>query len=216
MASILKVDKIRGTGLDSDTISLDGSGNITIPKNVTFTGTTTGAGAMVKLLDATFSSVAYYDITNTYINATYDEYIIYGDVLPATDNVNLDNAAFYGDTPTLVTATEHSFQSYSPDGGGVSTDTDCALFFRPHKYSMGNASGEGVRFEGRIQNANSTTQPYCIHGQSNIGVPGGTTVGAIFFGSAQPAYRSRTLRGIRIKFGSGNIASGYVKLYGIK
>ena len=44
MASILKVDKIRGTGLDSDTISLDGSGNITIPKNVTFTGTTTGAG----------------------------------------------------------------------------------------------------------------------------------------------------------------------------
>ena len=46
MASILKVDKIRGTGLDSDTITLDGSGNITIPKNVTFTGTTTGAGAM--------------------------------------------------------------------------------------------------------------------------------------------------------------------------
>tara|TARA_Y100000114_G_scaffold143782_1_gene151679 strand:- start:264 stop:827 length:564 start_codon:yes stop_codon:yes gene_type:complete len=43
MASILKVDKIRGTGLDSDTITLDGSGNITIPKNVTFSGTTTGA-----------------------------------------------------------------------------------------------------------------------------------------------------------------------------
>ena len=42
MASILKVDKIRGTGLDSDTISLDGSGNITIPKNVTFSGTVTG------------------------------------------------------------------------------------------------------------------------------------------------------------------------------
>ena len=42
MASILKVDKIRGTGLDSDTISLDGSGNITIPKNVTFSGTVSG------------------------------------------------------------------------------------------------------------------------------------------------------------------------------
>ena len=27
MASILKVDKIRGTGLDSDTMSFDGSGN---------------------------------------------------------------------------------------------------------------------------------------------------------------------------------------------
>ena len=42
MASILKVDKIRGTGLDSDTITLDGSGNITIPKNVAFSGTLSG------------------------------------------------------------------------------------------------------------------------------------------------------------------------------
>ena len=50
MASILKVDKIRGTGLDSDTISLDGSGNITMPKNVTFNGTVTGDNAsMVKV-----------------------------------------------------------------------------------------------------------------------------------------------------------------------
>lgn len=32
MASILKVDKIRGTGLDSDSISIDGSGNITTTK----------------------------------------------------------------------------------------------------------------------------------------------------------------------------------------
>ena len=43
MASILKVDKIRGTGLDSDTMSFDGSGNITIPKNVTFSGTQSGS-----------------------------------------------------------------------------------------------------------------------------------------------------------------------------
>ena len=35
MASILKVDKIRGTGLDSDTFSLDASGNLTFNKNVT-------------------------------------------------------------------------------------------------------------------------------------------------------------------------------------
>ena len=42
MASILKVDKIRGTGLDSDTMSFDGTGNITIPKNVAFSGTLSG------------------------------------------------------------------------------------------------------------------------------------------------------------------------------
>tara|TARA_Y200000002_G_scaffold178169_1_gene146808 strand:+ start:156 stop:701 length:546 start_codon:yes stop_codon:yes gene_type:complete len=56
MASILKVDKIRGTGLDSDTMSFDASGNITIPKNVTFTGTTTGAGKVLQVLQATDES----------------------------------------------------------------------------------------------------------------------------------------------------------------
>ena len=34
MASILKVDKIRGTGLDSDSFSIDGSGNITTAKTL--------------------------------------------------------------------------------------------------------------------------------------------------------------------------------------
>ena len=34
MASILKVDSIRGTGGDSDSISFDGTGNITINKNL--------------------------------------------------------------------------------------------------------------------------------------------------------------------------------------
>ena len=38
MASILKVDKIRGTGLDSDSITLDGSGNITFSNTVSGTG----------------------------------------------------------------------------------------------------------------------------------------------------------------------------------
>ena len=38
MASILKVDKIRGTGLDSDSISIDGSGNITTTKTLSVPG----------------------------------------------------------------------------------------------------------------------------------------------------------------------------------
>ena len=53
MASILKVDKIRGTGLDSDTMSFDGSGNITIPKNVTFSGTVAGDNNGMVLLQTT-------------------------------------------------------------------------------------------------------------------------------------------------------------------
>ena len=58
MASILKVDKIRGTGLDSDTISLDGSGNITIPKNVTFSGTFTAPGLSTVITNNTTGGTA--------------------------------------------------------------------------------------------------------------------------------------------------------------
>ena len=217
--SRLIVTNVETTNVETQNIKFDSD---TTAFTISSTGATSGVGAgtMVKLLDTTISNVAQYDITDTYINATYDEYIIYAGLLPASDGVNLDCASFItNDTyasPELVTGTLHSFQSYSPDGGGVSTDTDCTLFFRPNKYTIGNVEGESVRFEGTIQNVNSTTQPYCIHGQFNHGLTGGTMVGGIFFGSAQQGSKANKLRGIRIKFGSGNIASGYVKLYGIK
>ena len=217
--SRLIVTNVETTNVETQNIKFDSD---TTAFTISSTGATSGVGAgtMVKLLDTTISNVAHYDITDTYINATYDEYIIYAGLLPASDGVNLDCASFItNDTyasPELVTGTLHSFQSYSPDGGGVSTDTDCTLFFRPNKYTIGNVEGESIRFEGTIQNVNSTTQPYCIHGQFNHGLTGGTMVGGIFFGSAQQGSKANKLRGIRIKFGSGNIASGYVKLYGIK
>ena len=149
---------------------------VNLADNFAFTGTVSGASSgIVKLLSTTISNVAHYDITDTYINATYDEYIIYAGLLPASDGVNLDCAAFItNDTyasPELVTGSLHSFQSYSPDGGGVSTDTDCTLFFRPNKYTIGNVSGESVRFEGTIQNVNSTTQPYCTLASRTRGLP---------------------------------------------
>jgi hypothetical protein len=60
MASILKVDKIRGTGLDSDTISLDGTGNITIPKNITFSGSVNGltTGKVLQVVSNTNTNTA--------------------------------------------------------------------------------------------------------------------------------------------------------------
>ena len=63
MASILKVDKIRGTGLDSDTISLDGTGNITIPKNVTFSGTQSGSFIKKSATNSSISGAASASVT---------------------------------------------------------------------------------------------------------------------------------------------------------
>ena len=76
MASILKVDKIRGTGLDSDTISLDGTGNITIPKNVTFSGTSTfggsvsGAGKILQVTQATMGDRLALSTSGNFVKVT--------------------------------------------------------------------------------------------------------------------------------------------------
>ena len=54
-----------------------------------FTGTVSGSGMNLLLSNTISSAVAQYDISSTYINSTYDSYIIYATLLPASDNVFL-------------------------------------------------------------------------------------------------------------------------------
>ena len=93
MASILKVDKIRGTGLDSDSISIDGSGNLTTTKifsspghviqtvSSTLTSTATGTGTSIvdTGLTATItpSSTSSKIYVNGYISIGTEAYLVY-------------------------------------------------------------------------------------------------------------------------------------------
>ena len=74
MASILKVDKIRGTGLDSDSLSIDGSGNISTIKTFSAPGHVIQTLQSQKTDTFTTSSVVnsggYVDITGLSINIT--------------------------------------------------------------------------------------------------------------------------------------------------
>ena len=94
MASILKVDKIRGTGLDSDTMSFDGSGTITIPKNVTFSGTVAGDSNTMVLLNTSTVSEATSEVafTNLFDDA-YATFIIRGTNI--LSNAGSDQDDFY-------------------------------------------------------------------------------------------------------------------------
>ena len=54
---------------------------------------------MKLLLDATISSpVSEYDIDSTYINSTYDTYVLNYNLLPSTDNKQLQARVFVGGT----------------------------------------------------------------------------------------------------------------------
>ena len=73
MASILKVDKIRVTGLDSDSISFDNSGNITFNKTVT------GDNNTMVLLNTTVVSSGVSEIDfNGLFSSTYQNYELHG------------------------------------------------------------------------------------------------------------------------------------------
>ena len=80
MVSTLKVNKIQIPNSDSDVISLDASsGNITIPKNITFNGTVTGDNnGMVLLQTVTASDVSSVTIgSSTLITTDYSIYQIH-------------------------------------------------------------------------------------------------------------------------------------------
>lgn len=182
--------------------------------NANFTGNVTGAGIDL-LLSATISSaVSAYDIDSTYINSTHDNYFIMAEFLPATDNVGMYIRAFVGGTiqDGSIYARETASLAFS---GHRSTNSTTSLA-RVQYYDQGNATGEGISLQGHLQNVNNTARSCCITGQSSGFSNSANQIGASFCGSLLAANASNVVNGLRFYFSSGDIASGSVKLYGIK
>ena len=180
-----------------------------------FTGNVTGAG-MDHLLSATISSaVSAYDIDSTYINSTYNNYLIQAEFLPATDGVYLYLQVFVGG----------SVQTGSSYYGRAAGNLDAALHLndnadtiltRTNYYSMGNATGEGITINANLQNVNNTARPCCINGIENNFSTSANHTATTFTGSINSTNASDVVNGIRFYMSSGDIASGSVKLYGLK
>ena len=89
MASILKVDKIRVSGGDSDSISFDNSGNITFNKTVTGDN-----NSLVKVASSSSSSGVSNVTFDNVVVATYDDYLLTGSVV-GTDGANFSVDIYY-------------------------------------------------------------------------------------------------------------------------
>ena len=207
MVSTLKVNKIQIPNSDSDIISLDATtGNIAFNKPVTGT-------AMVKLLEADISNVAQYDIDSTYINSTYDTYMVIGRLVLASDNENLFLRFFSGGSilDGSVYAREAESTGSSTHDGSNST----SILAVPNGFNVGNDGGEGTTFEFLIQNVNNTTQPACVNGQSANFNSSGNHVGSVYSGTLIKTQASTVVNGLRFVSSSGNLSTGKIKLYGI-
>ena len=187
------------------------SGGINLADNFAFTGTVTGTG-MDLLLDATISSaVSEYDISSTYINSTYDNYYLDASLLPSTDDAVPYMRPIVGGS---VVTSGIDYETYGIDNAKITGDN--TAYIRLSRTGVGNSEGEGLSISGHLQNINSTTVPFCFSGLVNSYENDNTHKGSIVTGGLIVGSRSSVVNGIRLYFSSGNIASGTVKLYGLR
>jgi len=174
----------------------------------------TGSPAMVKLLDTTSVSGATFDISSTYINSTYDTYVVYAEFLPATDDVGLYGRVFVGGV--VQSGNIHGRETAAMSSSAYHNEDATSSVARFAHGPMGNATGEGITLNATLQNVNSTTRPFSITGISNIANTSGSPNSTVFAGQLIPANAANVVNGFRFYMSAGNIASGRVRLYGIK
>ena len=190
---------------------------------ISSTGATSGvgAGSMVKLLDADISGVAEYIINSTYINSTYDNYRLYTRLLPATDNVDL-RGQLYVDTSLSGSGSLPGGNIYGYENAACSSSTyngnNTSSYGTIGIQNPGNATGEGIGIIFDFMNVNHFSPSggvvYHTYHYSNSGLHGSST-GSLAMG-VPSTYYNHYIRGIKLYFGSGNIANGNIKLYGLK
>jgi len=192
---------------DSDTTAF------TIGSDGIVTGS--NASAMIKLLSATIGNTSMYVIDSTYINSTYNTYLIQGEFLPVSDGHYLYSDAYVGGS---VVSSGNVYGRYVREigSGDVWNSAGQDEFVLYNRNSLGNATGEGITINAVLQNVNSTTRPACITGTSAYYGTGAETRVANFGGTFNVSNASSVVNGINFYISSGNIASGSITLYGIK
>ena len=173
------------------------------------------ASAMIKLLSATIGNTSMYVIDSTYINSTYNIYLIQAEFLPVSDGHYLYSDAYVGGS---VVDSGNNYGRYVREigSGDVWNSGGQNEFVLYNRNSLGNATGEGITINAVLQNVNSTTRPACITGTSVYHGTGAETRTANFGGTFNASQASSVVNGINFYISSGNIASGSITLYGIK
>ena len=190
---------------DADAMSISSSGV------VTFTQPPVGAGGLVKLYTQSSSSgVSSIDITDTYINTTYDTYYIIGHCLPASDGVSLQLKL--KDSSGIITGNNHSFDLNTLALGEASDGQDhCRLNYS----TIGNAAGEGSQFSFYLEHVNSDTIPCVIQAQFKTSYTGGQPEGGYAVSGMISSQYAKIIKGFNLAMTSGNIASNNLTIYGI-
>ena len=179
-------------------------------------GTVFNSSEFVKILDIdNISGVSSYHITSTYINSTYNNYLILAHFKPVSGGTYLYSDAFSGG---VAVDSGNAYGRYVREvGSGSVWNSDNQDELVLYNYStIGNSTGEGITVNAMLQQTNPTTIPVSITGTSTYLTNAGPIETANFGGSMGGGASSNVINGLNFYFNSGNISTGRIKLYGIK
>ena len=209
----MALTKVRTGGITEDAVD---NTILKLDDNFALTGTVSGTGMDLLLTHyANSGSPAYYDISSTYINSTYDNYYLVGYFEGDADTKYLQMQVFVGGT--VQTGNIYGFSNQYIDSDDAHSNAQgepnlvtCSTF------GMGGEDGEGTHISAVFQNANNPIAPFCVNGNGCRHSTGANHAGIIFSGSMLPSQRASVVNGLRLKMHSGDITNFKFKFYGMK
>jgi len=181
----------------------DGSGNLSFGS----------AGGLVKLFQGSATSAASFEINSTYINSTYDNYLIFIDATPVTDAQYLRMRFLHSDS--VHTGSDYFYETEVHSSSTHAYTHDGNQSIRVCYQTPGNATGEGINVFCTLTQVNSTTRPTTVKGDYTVVNDSASSQGGSFNGGQDLGGRTNAITGIHLYFGSGNIIMNDFAIYGV-
>jgi len=188
------------------------SGSAVITNGVIPSTLVSGIG-MVKLFQGSAASAASFEINSTYINSTYDNYLMFIDATPVTDAQRLHMRFLHSDS--VHTGSDYFYENEVHSSSSHAYDHDAADHIRIVNQTPGNATGEGINVFCSLTQVNSTTRPTTVKGDYTVVNDSASSQGGSFNGGQDLGGRTTAITGIHLYFASGNIIMNDFAIYGL-
>jgi hypothetical protein len=212
----MALTKVNRGGLNTGISDSSDATAITISSGevATFSQSPIGTGMDRLLSNTTTGPASSVDISNTYINSTYDTYLVIFRITPSGDNVNL-NIQFATDGSTFQTGNIYGIKSYRLGEDDGATGFDAGGAWTVNSNTIGNDTGESINGYFYLVGANNTAAVSGIHGLCSHINTSGNHRSSAFSGSQITSARDGVVNGLRFSMSSGNIENSEITVYGL-
>ena len=184
--------------------------------SVTALPTAIATGSMVKLFSLTgnTSGASEYDIDNTYINSTYDNYYVFFNTCSATASSRELRIRFI-ESGTVNESANYWYMAHQQNGN-FSQDQDAGTYIQGSRgVNAQSGDGQGVAGYFYLFNVNNTNSPTFLIGQHWYTAGAASNLGVDFSGGYDDSKNTVAINGIRFYQSAVNILMREFAIYGI-